>query len=115
EPWGPWWELAKPYLEVVKTGAPDSIHGIPLEQGAHQADVARLQILHQHGGIYLDLDVLCLRPFAPLQNESVVMGEEHGEGLCNAVILAEPGALFLRRWLDAYSNFDPADWNGHSV
>lgn len=115
EPWGAWWELARPHLEVVRMKAPQRVHGVELRQGAHQADVARLGILLEHGGIYLDLDVMCLRPFVPLQNASVVMGREQGEGLCNAVLLAEPGAAFLRRWLAAYRDFDAEDWSGHSV
>jgi Glycosyltransferase sugar-binding region containing DXD motif len=115
EPWGAWWELGKSHLEVVRMRAPAATHGIVFKHPAHQTDVARLEILLEHGGIYLDLDVMCLRPFLPLQNGSVVMGEESGVGLCNAVILAEPDAPFLRRWLDAYAEFDADDWNLHSV
>lgn len=115
EPWGAWWELAKPHVEVVWMRPPASTHGIALSHAAHQADVARLEILLEHGGIYLDLDVMCLRPFLELQNASMVMGEESGVGLCNAVILAERGAPFLRRWLDAYAGFRAEDWNALSV
>jgi hypothetical protein len=115
EPWGVWWELARPHLELVPMRAPREIRGRALGREAHQSDAARLEILLDHGGIYLDLDVICLRPFLPLQNESVVMGEEQGVGLCNAVILARKGAPFLRRWLDAYADFDKEDWNTHSV
>lgn len=114
-PSGMWWEHAKPHLTVVSLRAPDHVHGIPVVEPAHRSDVARLQILVARGGIYLDLDVLCLRPFAAFQDFDVVMGEEYGVGLGNAVILASRGAPFLQRWLDSYADFDADDWNRHSV
>jgi hypothetical protein len=115
EPWGAWWELVRPHLELVRMRPPREVRGGTLTRATHQSDVVRLETLLEHGGIYLDLDVICLRPFSPLQSESVVMGEEHGVGLCNAVILARKGAPFLQRWLDAYTDFDEEDWNAHSV
>ena len=115
EPSGIWWERARPYLTVVPRRPPVRLFGIPLTHPAHQADVARLQILRDKGGIYLDLDVLCLRPFAPLLQSTVVMGEEYGVGLCNAVILASRGAAFVKCWIDCYRNFNAEDWNQHSV
>jgi hypothetical protein len=115
EPSGIWWERAKPYLNLVEIEPPAEIFGNPLPNPSHKADVLRLQILLERGGVYLDVDVICLRPFAPLQDFAVVMGEELGVGLCNAVILAQPGAALLRRWLAAYTTFDAAFWNRHSV
>jgi Glycosyltransferase sugar-binding region containing DXD motif len=89
---------------------------------AHRADVFRLEKLIAVGGIYLDCDVFVHRDFDDLLDNSVVLGQE-GEaetvGLCNAVILAEEGAPFLRRWYSQYKSFrskghDPF-WNEHSV
>ena len=37
------------------------IFGNPVKRFAHQADVLRLELLLQFGGVYLDLDVLLLR------------------------------------------------------
>lgn len=114
EPQGPWWERAKPLVDLVPIEPPTEIHGMPVHHHAHQTDLVRLQVLHRHGGIYLDLDVLCLRPFTPLREHSVVLGQE-GEngfyGLCNAVVLAEPGAFLIERWLEG---FDPSRslWQG---
>jgi Glycosyltransferase sugar-binding region containing DXD motif len=115
EPSGQWWERARPYLNLIPVKAPEEIFGIPLRHPAHKADVLRLQVLLETGGIYLDLDVLCLRPFAALQKFDVVLGEECGVGLCNAVILAKPNAQFIQRWLEGYRTFSADDWNGHSV
>ena len=41
------------------------------------------------------------------------------KGLCNAVMLAEPGAQFIEHWLETYSTFrstgTDAFWSEHSV
>ena len=109
EPSGPWWQLTRPLLTVERRPAPREIFGRPLLHVAHRADALRVQTLLQRGGIYLDCDVLVHRSFDDLLENSVVMGQEGraGEvaGLCNAVILAEPGAAFLERWLERFRDF----------
>jgi hypothetical protein len=121
EPSGPWWELTKALLQLVPVKAPREIHGRPLVHAAHRADVVRLRRLLEHGGIYLDTDVLVNKDFAPLLGASCVLGTEAADtiGLCNAVILAEANAPFLRRWLESYHSFrsegEDAYWNEHSV
>ncbi|HEX5668150.1 MAG TPA: hypothetical protein VFX73_05050, partial [Chitinophagaceae bacterium] len=52
EPTGEWFEKARPYLTLNKITAPDTIHGNKLFHVAHQADIVRLQMLQEHGGIY---------------------------------------------------------------
>ncbi|HXB52909.1 MAG TPA: glycosyltransferase, partial [Rhizomicrobium sp.] len=122
EPSGPWWELSRPLVMVVPIKAPREIFGRPLCHVAHQSDVVRLQKLIEHGGIYLDADVLVHRSFDDLLGHSAVLGQE-GEGaqagMANAVILAEKNAPFLRRWLEEYRSFRSQGrdeyWNEHSV
>jgi len=122
QPSGPWWDLTKPLLTPVKIEAPDEIFGNPLRHFAHRADVVRLRRLIEHGGIYLDVDVLVQRDFDDLLDNTMVMGQEgQGErrGLGNAVILAEPNAPFLQHWMETYRLFRGngvgAFWNEHSV
>ena len=122
EPSGPWWDLSRELVTLSKIDAPKEIFGRPLKHVAHQSDVVRLQKLIEHGGIYLDADVLVQKSFDDLLGNSTVLGEE-GEGaehgMANAVILAEPGAPFLRRWLSEYKSFRSMGrdeyWNEHSV
>lgn len=119
-PSGIWWERSLPYLRPVPLDPPTHIGGVPIRHVAHQADVARLQILREYGGIYLDMDVLCVRPLDALLHHRTVLGQQSSvgpdgalrhEGLCNAVILAEPGAAFLDAWWDG---MDPRTslWSG---
>lgn len=121
EPSGPWWELTKLLVQTIQITAPRAIFDRTLTHAAHRADVVRLQQLLKHGGIYLDTDVLVTRDFAPLLHASCVLGTEGADssGLCNAVILAEADAPFLRRWLKSYQSFrsegEDTYWNEHSV
>ena len=108
EPKGPWWDLTKDIVQVVKIEAPRAVFGRPLLHPAHRADVVRLQKLLECGGIYLDCDVFVHRSFDDLLAHSTVMGLELNNGkhgLCNAVILSEPGAPFLRRWYEEFRTF----------
>lgn len=86
---------------------------------AHMADVLRLKVLEEQGGIYLDQDCFVLRPMDHLLagNRDVLMGYEGGNrgGLTNAVILAKKGAPFITRWLGHYHQLDDRLWNYHSV
>ena len=114
EPSGEWWERARPYLDLVPVEPMATLYGVPHPHYAHQADFRRLAALDEQGGIYLDMDVLCLRSFEPLRRLEMVLGEEGKDGfygLCNAVILSAPGSWFVRKWLEG---FDPTTslWQG---
>lgn len=123
EPSGPWWQLTRPLVTQRRVTAPRQIFGNALLHFAHRADVLRLEVLIRDGGIYLDTDVFVHRSFDDLLEHHAVIGQE-GLGkvpkvLCNAVILAELGASFLRRWLATYSTFRSkgfdAHWGEHSL
>ena len=62
---------------------------------AFVADYARLAILHEHGGFYLDTDMLLLQSLSPLLTEHCVLGEET-PGIVNAAMIgAEPYHPFI--------------------
>ena len=120
-----WWERAKSYVQLRELKVPESIFDNPLVSYAHKADVIRLRTLLAEGGIYLDIDTICLKPLTPLLTYSCVLGQQvapdgKNEGLCNAVILAEPQAPFLKEWYESYRSFrgtihgEPF-WDEHSV
>ena len=117
EPHCEWWERAKKYITPIKVEAPKEIFGNPIKSYAHQADVIRLQLLIEEGGIYLDSDTLCLKPLTPLlEDGGFVMGQEGNEAkLCNAVMLSDKGSEFAKEWLSRYVDFDDDNWAGHSI
>ncbi len=53
---------------------------------AFVADYARLHIINQYGGFYLDTDMLLLQSLSPLVNKQCVLGEE-SEGVINVAMM----------------------------
>lgn len=122
-PHGPFWERLQGRIEVVRVEPPLEVFGRPLRHYAHRADVMRLDLLIEYGGIYLDLDTIVRRSFAPLLEHPAVMGlqkyPDGSCGLCNAVILSEARHPFLLEWRRSYQTFRSSGmdefWDEHSV
>ncbi|XP_048242732.1 uncharacterized protein LOC125375866 isoform X1 [Haliotis rufescens] len=73
----------------------------------HASDIVRLQALIVNGGIYLDTDMLILRPIDALLNISLTMGLiDDGTGMGNAFIVAERNSGFLREWYSGYRHYN---------
>jgi hypothetical protein len=107
-PSGSYWDKLSEFVEFVKVDPPEEVFGKKLYHIAHKSDVLRLQILKEKGGIYLDMDVLCKKPFTPLLKFDFVMGKQgkwRNMGLCNGVILASNKSDFLKLWYDEFKNF----------
>jgi hypothetical protein len=118
-PDGKWWEKAREFATFEQMKLRNHVFDRPLHHFAHRADVFRIRRLIRQGGIYLDIDTLCLRPFTPLLGHECVMGYQNPNGLCNATILAAPFSLFMRRWWNEYTWFRAEGrdeyWDEHSV
>ncbi|PZP46350.1 MAG: hypothetical protein DI598_12210 [Pseudopedobacter saltans] len=123
EPTGEWWDKTKRFVTFIPVDVPLEIFGNKLYHYAHKADVIRLLILRKYGGIYLDLDTICIRSLSKLFDNPFVMGMEKingmTKGLCNAVILSTPNSLFIQHWLNSYRFFRSKGfdnyWGEHSV
>ncbi|KAK2188916.1 hypothetical protein NP493_119g01005 [Ridgeia piscesae] len=117
-PDGEWWQ--KTLAEVdnlyhVYRKQPKDVHGTPIQFIQHSADITRLVVLIDYGGIYIDDDVLIIRSFDPLRNYDLTLGRPVKIALSNGIIIARKGALFLRIWLENYRNYNPKSWGGNSV
>lgn len=62
---------------------------------AFVADYARLMILEEHGGFYLDTDMLLVQSLSPLTHHSCVLGEEAPGIISAGMIGSEPHSLFI--------------------
>lgn len=60
-----------------------------------KSDVARYELLRLHGGVYVDTDMECLRPFDDLRGAACFIGRETDESVCPSVIGCEPGHPFI--------------------
>ncbi len=117
-PSGAWWDCARPLLRLVDVENVTAVHGRTFlnMKVQHQADIIRMRIMRDVGGIYLDSDVIPLRNFDELRHHDFSMGIEKDIGLCNAVMVGAPNSSFINRWWNEYENFDPTtQWAYHSV
>jgi len=114
EPHGRWWEELKKIKEVEFHQVPLPTHFGEKEiiYPQHRADKLRIEILREHGGVYLDFDTICVRPYAEILKYKYAMGiEEEGKSVCNAIIFSEPNAEFLDLWAEPYEKvFEPEGW-----
>ena len=119
EPTGQWWQdtLALPGVQLKYMREVTSLFGRKLTLPAHMADVNRLEIVLQYGGVYVDTDLLVIRSFKSLLGErGVVMGYEAADdgvayGLCNGLFLSRPRERFLKEWYERLrTQFFPVRW-----
>jgi mannosyltransferase OCH1-like enzyme len=121
EPKGKWWEKTKMLVESIVVDIPTHIGSKELRHVAHKSDILRLKMLQKYGGIYLDIDTICVRSYKDLLYNKFVIGNEitdrgQNMGLCNAIMMAEPNSEFINIWLDNYENaFDTNKWQSAST
>lgn len=71
---------------------------------AFASDVARLNILHQHGGIYLDTDMELLAPLDTLLQYQGFIGKEDKQRINMAICGSIKKHPLIKKCLDAYNN-----------
>ncbi len=74
------------------------------------ADIVRYEILYKFGGVYLDVDFVCLRPFDILNHSydfyTSLMPLDCEDTLCNGVIASVPGHPILKDCIETIEE----DW-----
>jgi len=132
-PFGLYWDAIRPHLKLVRVGLVPEVSAAGYDERlvpeqyryAHHADFVRLDALIEHGGVYADIDTIFVRPMPDaLFMERFVIGREAdtpdevtGElkpSLCNALLMAEPGAEFARIWRARMAGAINGTWSNHS-
>jgi hypothetical protein len=110
------WDRVKGLFEIVPLDVPSEFRGTPLRHVQYQADVCRLNILIEQGGVYLDTDMMLTRDVKDMLGHKLLLVEESPSSLSNAIMAAEPGSEFLRIWQDALPEALKSDvWAYHAV
>jgi inositol phosphorylceramide mannosyltransferase catalytic subunit len=69
----------------------------PRHAGQLRSDIARYELLLDHGGVYVDVDLECLRPIDALTNVECFAGwERANQWVGNTILGAAPGHPFMR-------------------
>lgn len=117
-PSGQWWKLLRQIVHnivLVKMTPPATISGKNIQFVQHKADITRLKILKEYGGIYVDTDEYFLRSGNKLRNSKCTMGKAHDKSIGSALIYAEKGSQFIEKWIETYKNYYPSKWGDNSV
>lgn len=124
EPKSEYFEKLRLFCKLIKIKDLESFFKEnPYKYAEHVAGRLRIQLLYEHGGIYLDSDVVCCKPFNELLHLECAMGEEYGhfsnklviKGLCDAVIISKPRSEFLNKWIEGYKKDYRRLWNYNAV
>ena len=98
-------------VSIHKMDPPVFYDGFELKHFQYKADVVRLELLYEHGGVYLDLDMLITRPFDDVfaSGHSFYISEERTNGagngaLINAFLAAKPKNEFVKLWLNSFKS-----------
>jgi hypothetical protein len=106
------WRETNPDFEIIRWDEQNIDMSQPIIQRAYAekkwakvADIARLQAVAEHGGIYLDTDFRLFKSVAPLLQHSCFCAfqqcEDGADWVCNGVFGAEPGHWFVKQVRDA--------------
>lgn len=98
----PFHDVCHDRVQIRKTELPTHIGGAEIVWPQYISDVMRLQILYEHGGIYMDTDMISLREFKPYDETvlSFCWETEFCESICNAYMATPPKNEFIKAWLD---------------
>jgi hypothetical protein len=123
EPKGKWWEETKklPGFELHRIEIPRFLGPHVISRTAHKADVVRMRALYEHGGVYLDMDTICVREWGHLLQHNTVLAKEKScsgiqDGICNAIMMTAPRSPFFEEWIAHYPRFfAPQGWREASI
>lgn len=121
-PYGYWWNKIKRYLTLNYINYKDfSINDISINHYAHKSDYLRLDILYRYGGVYYDIDTLCIKPHIDLLNNEIVLGiqekyKNEKDLIGNAIIFSKKKNFFIKMLLDNFEKyFNNDDWTAASL
>jgi hypothetical protein len=116
---GDQWEIATsiPGIEWRKADFSTTINGHPVTDQRIICDMYRLNTLNAEGGFFCDLDFVFLKSFETIRHHEAVIGTQckAKQKLCCALMGCVPGSAFIRAYIDAYTEWTPAEqktfWN----
>lgn len=117
---GKYWDVMmntsgfKEALVIKKMTVPTQIFGQPLRdiwKNYHGGDVARLLVMMQYGGIYLDSDSYIVRSLDDFRRYEMTLGWFIGKDMGNQILVAHKDARFIKLWYESYrNNYNPKSW-----
>lgn len=91
-------------------------NGVSIDQMEHRSDFARVAVVHEFGGIYLDWDAHPIRDIKPLRESGFnsVTGRQAGGEIMSGTFMAKKDALLIRMWKKEMHRLYDGGWTTHS-
>ncbi|KAK8758941.1 hypothetical protein V5799_003428 [Amblyomma americanum] len=89
---------------------PREVFGRKIEVIHHSADVARIRILMQYGGIYLDRDVFVVKSLRRFLRYEATIAVPPKAYLGNNLMIFHKDSRFLKLYLETYREFNDSRW-----
>lgn len=107
------WKKNCPDFEIIEWNEKNADLSLPFVQKAYKekkwafvSDYVRFKVLYEYGGIYLDTDMLVLKPFNDLLHEDCFFGAEEKEVVSCGIIGAKKGNEFIKECMLKYELMD---------
>ncbi|RED19582.1 glycosyl transferase-like sugar-binding protein [Flavobacterium cutihirudinis] len=114
------WKIHCPDFKIIEWNEKNTDLSLPFLQKAYKdkkwafvADYVRFKALSDHGGIYLDTDMLVLKPLQEFLNDDCFFGAEETEIISCGIIGTNKENQFIKDLLAEYKMFDTTmkiDW-----
>lgn len=121
-PYGYWWNKIEKYLTLNYIDYDDmKFNNENVIHYAHKSDYIRLVLLYKFGGIYYDIDTICVKSHDYLLENEIVLGiqekyKNESDLFGNAVIMSKKNNFFIKKILDNFEkNFDNSEWTKASL
>ncbi|KAL4224960.1 hypothetical protein ACF0H5_015656 [Mactra antiquata] len=104
-PYGKYWDAITyfyPNFVHIKRDIPEDVFGTKIRINCHSSDIMRIEALIEYGGIYLDMDMVLVRPIDSLMDFPFVLSNQSSANLGSAFVMAERNATFLNLWMNEY-------------
>ena len=115
---GCWWRRIRSFIThklIPEHAWVTELNGKKVKELAHKSDFLRMELLYRQGGIYMDTDIIVLKPFDSLLNNQIVLAEE-AKGVPNvAVMLARNRSCFMCDFMKLACHRFDGSWAAHSV
>lgn len=106
-----WWLIRDiPYISLMPVRRPRFIFGKRLSSVYHASDIARLRVLREYGGIFLDGDSYLVRSLDAFRHYEMALGWHPRQALGTQVLVAHRNARFLKLWYESYRYYRPERW-----
>jgi len=113
-PAGEWWDRVwrEIPINITYREPPTTVHDQTLVHMYHRGDIAKMEILMEYGGIYLDYDVIVVNSLDPVRKFDATLGKEKPPKFIAGIIVAKRKALFLQLLYESYrNNYRALDWD----